>query len=292
MKCLVTGSSGFIGSHLVKALLRHGCRVEGLDTMPSRFHKVRTHTIDVTDPEAVERTTRGFDFVFHLAGLLGTDELQGNAYRATAINIGGTVNVLEACFKSGTKMILASKPNVWLNTYSITKIAAEQFLHMYRKEYGVQAAILKWFNVYGPYQRLMDDVGYKKFIPHAIMNALRGLPIEVYGNGDQIVDLVHTSDTVSALLGIVDNWSECEGGCFEVGNCGASVNEVIDILSNIAGRKLEVTHLAMRRGEPENSKVRADITALNRATDWVPAMSLMEGLRHTFGWYREYYECH
>ncbi len=290
MRCLVTGSSGFIGSHLVEALLQRGYIVEGIDVVPSRFPGTRTHIVDVANVDKIKRLAVGADFIFHLAGMLGTEELQDNAYRAAMINIGGTINVLEACRHSGARMILASKPNVWLNTYTITKIASERFLYMYRKEYGVSAAILKWFNVYGPHQQLFCDVGYKNFVPHAIVNAIRKQPIEIYGNGKQLIDLIHTSDTVNAMLAIVDNWDKCDGECYEAGHHVVYVNDVVDMLSDIVGRKLDITHMPMRSGEPELSKVEADTDCLHRDTGWEPVTSLRSGLQRTLEWYRDHYD--
>lgn len=289
MKCLVTGSSGFIGSHLVEALLQRGYEVEGIDTAPSRF-KIHLHLVDITDPEIITETINGFDYVFHLAGLLGTDELQSDAFRATMVNIGGTVNVLEACRQNGIRMILASKPNPWLNTYSITKIAAESFVEMYRLEHGLEAVVLRWFNVYGPYQPLMEKSGYKKLIPHAIMNILHGDPVEIYGDGKQMIDLIHTSDVVSAMLSVIDNWTRYEGGRFEIGHNVVSVNTAIDIISDIAGCLVTMKHLPMRKGEPLNSAVSANTHFFCRVMGWTQKMSLREGMTSTIKWYRDHYD--
>ncbi len=287
MKCLVTGSSGFIGSHLVKALQEEGHNVEGLDINPRIFHNVTTKYTSILNEYDVTKAVEGFDFVFHLAGLLGTHELIDNTLNAVAINIGGTVNVLEACRKSGAKIILASKPNCWLNTYTITKEASESFTKMYREEHGVEMAILKWFNVYGPYQPLMESSGYRKFIPHAIVDAINGNAIRVYGSGNQTVDLIHVDDTVSALISIVNNWEKCEGNTFEAGDREISVNDVLDILVDITGTRCKVAYLDMRKGEPRDTKVSADTTKLREFTGWAPKVSLEDGLEDTVDWYKK-----
>ena len=290
MKCLVTGSSGFIGSHLVKALIKAGHKVEGLDSKKPKFHGITTRLIDITNTNKIIEATNGFDFVFHLAGLLGTHELVDNAYQATLINIGGTVNVLEACKKSKSKLILASKPNCWLNAYSITKIGAENFVKMYRKEHGVKAAIVKWFNVYGPYQPLLQESGYRKFIPHALVDALRGDEIKIYGSGHQTMDLVHTDDTINAVLAVMNNWDNCEGKVFEAGHHKISVNEVTEMLLKLTNNKSKITHLPMRKGEPEDSEIAADTSLLRQTTNWVQDVSLEDGLRSTLDWYKKYYK--
>jgi len=286
MRYLVTGSSGFIGSHLVEALQKEGHEVKGIDIKSPVFHDAPTELVDIADSKKVMDTITDVDFVFHLAGLLGTHELVNNSYQATVLNIGGTVNVLEACKKIGAKMILASKPNCWLNTYTITKVAAENFVKMYRREYGVKAAILKWFNVYGPRQPLMEEIGYKKFIPHAIVDSLNGRPIEIYGNGGQTIDLIHTDDTVTALLAIANNWDECEGRTFEAGCNKISVNDVAEMLLGFTGSSAGVKRFPMRRGETEDTKIASDITALKKFTGWAPKITLEDGLKDTINWYK------
>lgn len=290
MKCLVTGSSGFIGAHLVEALLKRKYEVEGLDKFPFSTDGMPVHQVDITDAGRVKEIITGFDFVFHLAGMLGTHELVDHAYKATMVNVGGTINVLESCKQSGAKMIFASKPNPWLNTYTITKIAAERFIYMYRKEYGVQAAVLKCFNVYGPGQPLMETCGYKKLIPHAIVNAIKGDDVDIYGSGKQTIDLIHTIDAVSAMLGIMDNWDKCEGHTFEAGHHIISVNDTIERISNLVEKEIRMKYLPMRKGETENSEIAADTILLKQKTGWEPKMSLEAGLKSTIDWYREHNE--
>lgn len=289
MRCLVTGSSGFIGSHLVKALLERGHEVEGLDKKPSTFHDVHTHTVDVTNAEDVEKVVVDFDFVFHLAGLLGTHELMENPYQAVAVNVGGTINVLEACKRSNLKVIFASKPNYWLNTYSITKKTGEEFVQMYREGYGVQTVVLKWFNVYGSCQPLLGECGYRKLIPYALVCASNGSQVEIYGSGNQTMDLIHVVDAVNAACAIVDNWGACEGLVFEAGHYVISVNAVIDKLRTITGADLKSMHVPMRRGEPIDSKIIADVALLAKMTDWKPVISLEKGLKDAFEWYKQHY---
>ena len=287
MKCLVTGSSGFIGSHLVKALQKEGHEVGGIDIKQPILHSTPTKIVDISSNSNVIDAIAGVDFVFHLAGLLGTHELIDNSYKAVVSNIGGTVNVLEACKKSGAKMILASKPNCWLNTYTITKEAAESFAKMYMEEHGVDIAILKWFNVYGPAQPLMKEMGYKKFIPHAIVDALNGRPIEIYGTGNQTVDLVHTDDTVSAALAVMNNWDKCKGLTFEVGHHEVTVNTVSNMLLDLASSKSGMKYFPMRKGEKLDTKISANTNMLRQLSGWMPKISLQDGLKNTVDWYRK-----
>jgi len=233
---------------------------------------------------------KGKDFVFHLAGLLGTHELVDNAVEAVKVNVIGTLNVLDACVKHGAKLIEVSKPNVWLNTYSITKETAEKFTMMYRKEFGVKSAIVKWFNVYGPGQKLVDEVGYKKAIPTWIVAGLKGEDIEIYGNGKQTVDLIHTSDTVDATISVAENFDACESQVFEIGAEEIELNEVAEIIQKETGGKSKIIHIPMRKGEDENTRIRADISKIYYLTDWKPKLFFEEGIKQTIKWYQKHYQ--
>ena len=289
-KVVVTGGNGFIGSHLIDELIKRGHQVTCLDICRPNYNRVNTVIASVLDRQKVENTIKGSDFVFHLAGMLGTHELVDCAIEATEVNVLGTLNVLEACRKSGAKLIEISKPNCWVNTYTITKIAAESFTEMYRREHGVEASTTKWFNVYGGRQPLMEEAGYKKLIPTAIVNALKGDPIEIYGNGEQTMDLIHTIDTVEATLSIMDNWEACEGNIFDIGEGEeTTVNEAVKLIIELTGSPSEVVHIPMRKGETDNTRLKADLLNIKTKARWSPRINLEEGLRHTINWYAEKY---
>lgn len=290
MKILLTGGSGFIGSHLADELQSRGHEVISYDICPSRFNKIKTVIGSILDKDELDRVIAGCDFVFHLAGMLGTHELVDCAIKATQVNVIGTLNVLEACKTYGVKLVEISKPNCWVNTYTITKVAAETFTEMYRREHGVEAVTIKWFNVYGGRQPLMEEVGYKKMIPTAIINALRGEDIEVYGNGEQTMDLIHTTDTVEATLAIVDNWNWCNGSTFEIGTGEEiTVNQAVNDIIALAKSSSSVVHVPMRKGEVDNTRIKANIEQANILANWAPRISLAEGLIQTIKWYKEEY---
>lgn len=290
MKCLITGSSGFIGSHVADELIKRGHEVYGLDITPPKWNRLPTKIGSVTDKEAVYDAMKGMDFVFHLAGMLGTHELVDAPIKAAEVNIIGTLTVLDACKHFGTKIIEISKPNCWINTYTITKVAAESFVEMYRREHGVRAATVKWFNVYGPRQPLQEESGYKKLIPTAIVNALKNKDIEIYGDGEQTMDLIHTRDTVDATIGVMENWDQCEGGVFEIGvGQEFTVNEIVKKIIQLTNSASKITHIPMRKGEWENTHIKADIRNLQTKTPWHQKVSIDDGLTETIQWYREKY---
>ena len=279
MNVIVTGGSGFIGSHLAKELRKH--------------HNVTTFDLvdgqDVTDAEQVKEALKGQDFCFHLAGMLGTHELVSETAKAVKINIGGTVNVLDACVEHGVKLIEISKPNVWVNTYSITKDASEQFTEMYRRELGLKASVVKWFNVYGTGQPLFEEAGYKKAIPTWIVDGLKGRPIEIYGNGHQTVDLVHTADTVASVIAMMDNFDVCEGKTYEVGADEVELNKVAEMIRDLTGGRSEISNVPMRAGETPDTKLKANLKPLKDDTGWEPKVSLEEGLKECINYYNKKY---
>lgn len=289
-RVLVTGGSGFIGSHLADELRQNGFDIIVYDLKKPKYTKIKTIIGNVTNKEKVEKVTKNCDFVIHLAGLLGTHELVDNAIEATNVNILGTLNVLEACKNNKTKLIEISKPNCWVNTYTITKIAAESFTEMYRCEHGIQAVTVKWFNVYGSRQPLMEEAGYKKLIPTAIVNALNNKDIEIYGNGKQTMDLIHTIDTTKAMLAIIDNWKACEGHVFEIGSGKEiSVNEAVKMIIRLTNSKSKIIHIPMRKGETDETKIKANIKTIQDKTMWSPKVSLEDGLKQTIKWYAKHY---
>jgi len=280
MKILVTGDQGFIGKHLVKKLEERGHEVVGLDIVNNQ---------DITDPKHVGEAMSGCDYCFHLAGLLGTHELVDNTAKAAEVNIIGTINVLDACVLNNTKLIEISKPNVWINTYSITKEASEKFTEMYRIEHGLKAAVVKWFNVYGTGQPLFEEIGYKKAVPTWIVDGLQGIDIEIYGNGKQTMDLIHTEDTVDATIAIMDNFEKCEGEIFEVGAEEVETNKVAEMIRDLTGGVSEIRHVPMRKGEVSNTKLRADLSKIEEYTGWTPKVPLEEGMKECVDWYEKKY---
>jgi len=290
MRALVTGGSGFVGSFLVDELLKRRWKVSILDTSSPKYGSHRDARFihgNITDESAVEGAVRDQDYVFHLAGLLGTHELVGRAFDANLVNVGGVIRVLDAVKKFGACLISVSKPNCWLNPYTITKVASEQYIALYRKEFGIHAAVVKWFNVYGGRQPLMEASGYRKAIPTWIVAALNGEPVEVYGDGQQTMDLVHTTDTIEATLSLLENWDRCDGLVFEIG-CGeeTEVNYIADRVVDITESASPIHHIPMRPGETPQTRIRADISLIRDMTGWKPRISLNEGLQETVEWYR------
>lgn len=289
-RVLVTGGNGFIGSHCVDELKLRGYDVRILDVQRSRHAHAKMILGSVENVAAVNKAVCGCDYVLHLAGLLGTHELVDDSVRATRVNVIGTLNILDACRDHGARLIEVSKPNCWVNTYTITKTAAESFTEMYRREHGVEAVVVKYFNVYGPRQPIVEEVGYQKLIPTAIVHALSGRPIEIYGNGEQTMDLVHTTDVVNATLSVIEHWDACEGDVFEVGSGEeTTVNDMVELVMSITGSSSPIRHIPMRKGETPDTSIKANSAPLSEKTGWHPQVELHAGIRETIAWYASEY---
>ncbi len=286
---LVTGGSGFIGSFLVDELVNRGYNVTILDLDEPKFglyKQARFIKGSVTSEDDINRAVNNQEFVFHLAGLLGTHELVERAYEATMVNIGGSIRILDGCRKFGAKLISISKPNCWVNPYTITKIAVEGYVEMYRREFGVESAIVKWFNVYGGRQPLFEGKGYRKAVPTWIVNALGKHPLEIYGNGEQTMDLIYTADVIEATLTVVDHWGMAQGQTFEVGSGEeVSANRLAEIIKKQTKSDSGIVHVPMRPGETENTRIKADLERM-ATLGWMPSTSLDEGIRQTIEWYQ------
>ena len=239
---------------------------------------------DVCNPDVVAKAMKGMDYVYHLAGLLGTEELLFNTAEAVKINVIGAVNVMEEAAKNKTKLLLVSKPNPWLNTYSITKETSEKFCMMFRKEFGLKAAIVKWFSVYGPGQK---HYGVQKAVPTFIVAALKGEQLPVFDRGQQTADFIYTSDAVRATVEVAET-PAAEGQIVEIGT--GEETKIIDLAKMIikmTGSKSKIKFLKMRKGEDLGSHVVADIRLLKRFTKLKPEIDLETGMRETIDYYRE-----
>jgi len=281
-KVLVTGASGFIGTSLVRELLKKGNRVIAFDIKKSNI-----------GTEFVQRDIVTFDFdkilddvdvVFHLAGLLGTTELFHRIKEAEKVNVLGTLNLLESMRKNNVKKIVfTSKPNMWkYNVYTITKENCERYLHMYRKIFGFKPVITRPFNVYGPEEYLEE---YRKAIPYFIIAALKGEPLEIFGDGEQTMDVIHVDDVTEALIVCAKKLPQ---GTVEIGT--ATPIKVIDLAKKIlelTGGNSEIRHLPMRRGEMNTGLIYANGN-MEKLIGFKPRITLEEGLKRTIGWYKKH----
>jgi nucleoside-diphosphate-sugar epimerase len=301
MRAVVTGVAGFIGSHLVEALLERGDEVIGVDSFTSYYDPGRKRSNlehvhervgfrfvegDVNSLDLGELLT-GVDVVYHLAGQPGVRASWGTEFDVYLDqNILTTQKLLEAAKDVELhRFVLASSSSIYgqaehfptnesekplpLSPYGVTKFSAEQLCHLYKTAFDVPATMLRYFSIFGPRQR--PDMAFSRFIDAA----LNGRPMTILGDGGQSRDFTYVGDAVAATLAAAEKG--VTGRPYNVaGGCQATVLEVIETLERILEQTLEREHLDPMPGDPR--KTGADISAAQQDLDYVPAVGLEEGL--------------
>ena len=287
-RALVTGGAGFIGHHLVQALLARGLDVTVLDDLSmGRRENVpaaaRFLQGDVRDAEAVADALEGVDCVFHEAAIVSIRASVEGFVHDADVNLMGTLSLLAAMSGRGVrKAVLASSmavysdsptpaplgedaPCVPISPYGIAKLACESYWLMMGRVLGVPATVLRYFNTYGPNQTPTPYVGV---ITIFIERLLRGEVPVVFGDGEQRRDFVHVDDIVAANLAVLDH--PTDGRRFNVGTGRAtSVNEIARELCALLAPGTEPRRAPAQAGEMRNAI--ADTSALRAATGWAPS---------------------
>jgi UDP-glucose 4-epimerase len=223
------------------------------------------------------------DAVIHMAGLLGTSETFDHPQATIRTNVIGTVNVLEACRdRPDVPFVGVQTGTPWLSPYAISKRAATDLARGYQRAFGIRTTVMKVFNAYGPRQ---DGTGpVNKIVPRFAVNALRGEPLPIFGDGSQVIDLVHAEDCAEAFVRAVE-MAPGRGEVIEVGSgTPITVLEVARRVIDIVGRG-ELRFLPPRLGEGPEYPV-ADTALARDLLGFVPQARL-DRLPATVGWYRE-----
>lgn len=289
-KIVVCGGCGYIGQHIAKELAKNPKDLIVLmDVVPPDWDIEWPDNVvwvdgDIRYMDEVLRITQGAQEVYQVAGSLGTSELIFQSGRATDTNVRGTVNVLEACrVNKVDRVFYPTKPNEWLNTYSISKFAGEQYALMYQQQFEMNICVLKWFNAYGPRQH---PYPVRKLIPTLCMQAIYGQPLTIFGNGSQTVDLIHVED----IAKIAVQCTRTMGRVPKVLDVGSGVAvTVLDVAQRVLNAAKSISSYQfkpMRAGEPEDSDIQADVLALQEVME-IPTRDLDEALRATVAYYRK-----
>lgn len=295
MKILITGGTGFLGKTVAKMLLEQGNEILIIDDKFTSKENVENSIYingTVTDPYLVNSIVEKVDFVFHFAGILGTNETLDIITKTNEVNINGTVTVLSACTKYNVPMLFSSKPNPpgFLNPYSITKIAAEAYCMMFHKMYGTHITVPKIMYLYGPGQLPYPEANYKKYIPTFTLAALKNEPMEVYGSGNQMIDPILITDAAKVMINLMadmltDKFSN--GKIYEVGSgIGITVNDIAERIIELTNSISKIKHVPMRLGEPEISTVIADVDSY--PLDLISLTNFDDGLKSTIAYYKNY----
>lgn len=303
MTVMITGVAGFVGSALARRLVEGGERVRGVDaltdyyepalkaanlaTIPSDRFSFVEGDLNVLD---IDELLEDVSVVFHEAGQPGVRKSWGEDFTTYVdANVLATQRLLEAAARASSvrRLIYASSSSVYGNAatypttelelprphspYGVTKLAAEHLCTLYAHNFGVPTVSLRYFTVYGPGQR--PDMAFNRFI----RSALADEPIPLYGTGEQVRDFTYVDDVIEANLAAADG-EVPPGSVFNVsGGTNVSVNDVLDVLSHIAGRTLRVERTDAVAGDVQRTGGSAD--KIRNALGWEPSVDIVSGLR-------------
>ncbi|MET0387697.1 MAG: NAD-dependent epimerase/dehydratase family protein [Polyangiales bacterium] len=289
MRSIVLGASGFVGAAIVDELIARGDEVVAIDrhitagkAQDTSNRAVKYFAGDITRRETLYPLFEGADEIYHLAAVLGTSELDTAIRDSVEVNVVGTINVIEVAIKSHVKrMFLASKPHVWLNTYTITKHCAEQMARLYTRYHPIRISALRYLNIYGPRQKLYS---VRKVLPVFAAQALRGHPLQVYGDGEQTVDMIYSRDAARLTVDFLR--ADYDGGTPDCGTGDAiTVNDVARAVNEHYGNRAGILHVPMRRGETPGTQLVADTRALRHALGELTFTPWQTALAETLDWY-------
>jgi UDP-glucose 4-epimerase len=303
VRTLVTGGAGFIGSHIVDALLNRGDDVVVLDDLSTGNHDnvdSRATVIqgDVADQAAVIAAVAGCDIVFHQAARKAVLRSVEHPLETDRVNTRGTLNVLVAARDAGARRVInASSSSVYgglaelptaetapvspQSPYAVSKLAAEHYCRVFTTLYGLETVSLRYFNVFGPRQR--PDSTYAAVIP-LFIDALRsGRPLEIHGDGGQTRDFTYVFDVVAANLLAADAPPDSAGKVYNVApGEERSLLDLVGALERIIGVEAKRVHVAPRAGDVRRS--RADASAAASDLGFAPQWTFSAGLEATVAW--------
>lgn len=300
---LVTGGAGFVGSHVVEALVGRGDSVRVLDDLSTgspeniRHLRERVELIQggVEKPPDIERAVRDVDAVVHLAAISSVAKSVADPLRTDIVNIHGTLRVLLAARDAGVKrVVFASSSAVYgeseaqpkietmipspVSPYALSKLAGEHYCAIFSRLYGLSTISLRFFNIFGPRQDPTSP--YSGVIAIFIKKLLAGEPPMITGDGEQSRDFIYVADAVAAILAALS----CESANGQAVNIGTGVsttiNELCAVLTRLTPAKTTPVHGAPRSGDVRHSL--ADITLARALLSYSPRVPLEQGLRLTF----------
>ncbi len=299
---LVTGGGGFIGSHIVRALVERGERVRVLDNSSSGGRERISDVLgdvewlegDIRDPEMLASACRSVEVILHHAAVVSTQRSIREPQMVHAVNLSGTLNVLVAAHEGGVRrVVMASSAAVYgdlpfspkaetqpvqpLSPYGVHKLASEAYCAVWYALYGLETVALRYFNVFGPGQDPQGE--YAAVVPRFISKVVAGGQPTIYGDGNQSRDFIYVGNVVEINL-LAATLPAAAGQIFNVG-MGQSVtlNHLIETLGQILGREIQPIYHAPRAGDIRDSL--ADITRLQTTLGYHPRVSFRDGLERT-----------
>ncbi|MEW6198398.1 MAG: SDR family oxidoreductase [Planctomycetota bacterium] len=304
---LVTGGAGFIGSHIVRALLERGRAVRVLDdcstgkraNLAEVAGRIEFVPGDICDVNTVSRCMRDVETVFHLAARASVPRSVAEPLAAHHINVTGTVNLLIAARDAGVRRFVYSASSsaygdtpvmpktvdmrpLPLSPYAVSKLAAEYYCTCWTHVYGLPTVSLRYFNVFGPRQD--PDSPYAAVIPAFVSRMLRGQRPIVYGDGEQSRDFCFIENVVAANL-LAAEVPRVRGEVVNIA-CGqrTTLNEIVRDINRLLGTDIAPEYQPPRAGDVRHSL--ADISEAQRVLGYEPRVMFAEGLERSLAWYK------
>ncbi len=311
---LVTGSAGFIGTHLCEELLKRGNRVLGVDNyitgsssnttyLLNKYKNYNFRELDITNPNDLN-SFENLDLIeiYHLASLASPDKYQLYPLETMNVNINGTHNMLKLARRMGAKILFTSTSEVYgdplihpqpesyygnVNTigprscYDESKRAGETYVDIFRnndkKNYN-NYKIVRIFNTYGPFMDINDG----RIITNFIKQILSNKPLKIYGSGEQTRSFCYVKDMVNGLIKMMQS---DESGPINLGNpnCEFSLLELKEVFEKILNKDLEVIHMPSTKDDPQVR--RPDITLAQNKLNFNPSISLEDGIKSTYEYF-------
>ena len=299
MKVLVTGGVGFIGSHIIEKLNAENCQVVIVDNLSTGLREnvpanVKFIEMDICNIQLLKVFEQEqFDAVIHLAAQTMVPVSLERPDYDCQVNICGTVNVLDACRKTGVKRIIVassaavygdlesvpmieSSQTIPTSFYGLSKLTVEKYLAMYYRVYGLEYIVLRFANVYGERQGDGGEGGVVSIFTRLVS---QGGYLNIFGDGSQTRDFIYVGDVANANYQAL--MTPYTNDVYNISTqTETSVNELVNILEKVSGRSVEKVCTPMREGDIYRSMLSNDKAV--KKLDWKPIMSLTEGLARTY----------
>lgn len=319
MNILITGGAGYIGSHLADALVSAGHQVTVLDNLSTGHITNISQLLDqarfrlvcdsVLNASLVNQLVAEADVVYHLAATVGVKHVVDNPLKCIVTNVRGTEVVLESAYRYWRRVVVASSSEVYGKSekaplsedddsllgptavgrwsYALSKALDEHLTFAYHRQ-GLPAGVVRYFNSYGP---RLDARGYGSVVARFINQALDGLPITVYDDGQQTRCFTYVGDTVRGTL-LAGALSEAEGKAFNIGDDReTAILDLAHMVRDFINPEVDVQHVSYTQAYGTRfEETRRRVPDTRRARELLgfeAEVSLEEGLRRTVDWFRE-----
>ena len=272
MQILVTGGAGFVGTNLIKQLLEKGHSVISIDNYSTG--KKENHITgctyiegDISQHTNIKKYNKSVDIVFHMAAIARIQPSFERPEDYINTNFNGTFNIVKYCIKNNIPLIYAGSSShhsgKFKNPYTFSKDMGEEIIQLYQKHFKLKASIVRFYNVYGPYQLVKG--GYTTLIGRWINNIKNGLPCEIYGDGSKRRDFTHVKDILKGLTAIVDQ--NAYGYTFEFGK--GKNHSVLDV-----AKMFNIDPIFKENKPGEAQETLADYTLAKEVLGWTPEIDL------------------